>query len=55
MARKLKKMAINVTEQELEALKSYAGKDGRTQTEVLREFIRSLPTYQSGDTEQKES
>jgi hypothetical protein len=47
MDKKLKKMSLNVTESEFEALESFARKDGRTKTECVREWIRSLPEYQS--------
>lgn len=47
MAKELKKMSLNVTQQEFNALEEFAGRDGRTKTEVLREFIRTLPTYRS--------
>jgi hypothetical protein len=45
MAKGLKKMSVNVSEQEFQALEEYAQKDSRTKTEILREFIRTLPTY----------
>ncbi|MDP8962907.1 MAG: CopG family transcriptional regulator [Cyanobacteriota bacterium] len=45
MAKELKKMSVNISEQEFEALEEYAQKDSRTKTEVLRELIRTLPTY----------
>jgi hypothetical protein len=47
MAKELKKMSLNVTQQEFNALEEFADRDGRTKTEVLREFIRTLPTYRS--------
>jgi hypothetical protein len=49
MAKGLKKMSVNVSEQEFQALEEYAQKDSRTKTEVLREFIRTLPTYPPKD------
>lgn len=45
MTRLPKKVVANVTEQEFEALEAFAGIDGRTKTEIIREFIRSLSTY----------
>ncbi|WP_071588492.1 ribbon-helix-helix protein, CopG family [Chlorogloeopsis fritschii PCC 9212] len=33
---------IRLPEQELEILKNYCQQENRTQTEVIREFIRSL-------------
>ncbi|HEY9693932.1 MAG TPA: ribbon-helix-helix protein, CopG family [Oculatellaceae cyanobacterium] len=33
---------IRLPEQELEILKAYCSQEGRTQTDVLREYIRSL-------------
>jgi hypothetical protein len=50
MAKELKKMSVNVSEQEFKALEEYAQKDNRTKTEVLREFIRTLPTYRSSES-----
>jgi hypothetical protein len=51
MAKGLKKMSVNVSEQEFQALEEYAQKDSRTKTEVLREFIRTLPTYPPNKSE----
>lgn len=45
MTRLPKRVALNVTEQEFQALEAFADKDGRTKTEIIREFIRSLSTY----------
>lgn len=45
MARILKKIALNITPQEFEALEEFAEIDGRTKTEIIRELIRSLRTY----------
>lgn len=53
MARILKKIALNITEQEFEALAEFADKDGRTKTEIIREFLRTLPTYQPQSTPDK--
>lgn len=45
MTRLPKKVVANVTEQEFQALEAFASIDGRTKTEIIREFIRSLSTY----------
>ncbi len=46
MARKLTKTSVSLTQRELEALKGYADLTERTQSEVIRDYIRSLPTYE---------
>ncbi len=38
----MKHLTINVPEQELAILKAYCEQEGRNQTDVLREYIRSL-------------
>ncbi len=42
-AKKNLKINFNVPEKERDKLDSYAINQGRTMTDVLREFIRSLP------------
>jgi hypothetical protein len=46
VARKLTKTSVSLTQRELEALKGYADLTERTQSEVIRDYIRSLPTYE---------
>jgi predicted DNA-binding protein len=43
MASKLKRMAFNLPQQELDRLSAYSEKTGRTKTDILRELIRTLP------------
>lgn len=43
VASKLKRMAFNLPQQELDRLSAYAEKTGRTKTDILRELIRTLP------------
>ena len=38
----MKHLTINIPEQELAILKTYCEQEGRNQTDVLREYIRSL-------------
>jgi hypothetical protein len=45
MGKKLVRLNLNITEEEAAALEQYADKDGRTKTEVVREKLRELPTY----------
>lgn len=52
LKRNFKRIALNITEQELDALDSHAAKDGRTRTDVLRELIRKLPSYKPDSSEQ---
>jgi len=47
MAKEFVRLTVNITQQESQAISDYADKDGRTRTEVVRELIRSLPTYSS--------
>jgi predicted DNA-binding protein len=42
-----KQFNIRVPDIEMKALERYARKAKRTKTDVIREFIRSLPTYKS--------
>lgn len=39
---KLKPLTIRLPEEELKLLKNYCSQKSRTQTDVLREFIRNL-------------
>ena len=43
VASKLKRMAFNLPQQELDRLNAYSEKTGRTKTDILRELIRTLP------------
>jgi predicted DNA-binding protein len=43
----LKQLNVKTPDQELQILQSYAEKTERTKTDIIREFIRSLPTKQS--------
>jgi predicted DNA-binding protein len=45
----VKHLAIRLPQQELEVLKAYCEQEGRTQSEVLREYIRSLKRKIKGD------
>jgi predicted DNA-binding protein len=45
----VKHLAIRLPEQELEVLKAYCEQEGRTQSEVLREYIRSLKKKVKGE------
>jgi hypothetical protein len=53
MTRLPKRIALNTTEQEFLALEAFANIDGRTKTEIIREFIRTLPTYKPPSTPEK--
>lgn len=50
---KLKKVSFNISEQELEKLRAYSERTARTQTEIVRELIRSLPDPPEQDDEEK--
>jgi predicted DNA-binding protein len=50
----MKHLAIRLPEQELETLKAYCEQEGRTQSEVLREYIRSLKKKVKGKGENKD-
>lgn len=39
------RLNLNLTEKEAEALKAYARLTKRTQSDIVREFIRNLKTY----------
>jgi predicted DNA-binding protein len=51
---KLRKVSFNISEQEAEKLKAYSDSVARTQTEIVRELIRSLPEPPSQQAEHKE-
>jgi predicted DNA-binding protein len=45
----VKHLAIRIPEQELEVLKAYCEQEGRTQSDVLREYIRGLKKKVKGE------
>lgn len=42
MSKASQPVSVRFTEKEVEILKAYCEQEGRTQTDVLREFVRSL-------------
>ncbi|NEN96397.1 MAG: CopG family transcriptional regulator [Moorea sp. SIO3I7] len=49
---KIKNMSLKLPEHEFEALEEYCKQYHRGKTELIREFIRSLPTYKTPTTEE---
>ncbi|ACB51242.1 hypothetical protein cce_1892 [Crocosphaera subtropica ATCC 51142] len=47
-----KVLTIRLPERDLLRLESYCMADGKTKTEVIRQFIHSLPVKESSTTEQ---
>jgi metal-responsive CopG/Arc/MetJ family transcriptional regulator len=45
MAKNLVRLSINISPQEMEALDEFAALDNRAKTEIVRELLRTLPTY----------
>ncbi|WP_293071113.1 MULTISPECIES: hypothetical protein [unclassified Moorena] len=45
-------MSLKLPEHEFEALEEYCKQYHRGKTELIREFIRSLPTYKTPTTEE---
>jgi hypothetical protein len=41
------RLSANITKEEMEALTAMAERQKRAKTELVREWLRALPTYQS--------
>jgi hypothetical protein len=40
------RLSVNISKSEAQALKDMATEENRNKTELIREWLRSLPTYQ---------
>jgi uncharacterized protein (DUF1778 family) len=49
MAKEFVRLSLNISKEESDALQAAADRDNRTRTEVVREWLRSLPTYRAGE------
>jgi hypothetical protein len=47
------RLSVNVSNEEHEALLAFAKKQKRNKTEVVRDWLRGLATYQIGEDESK--
>jgi predicted DNA-binding protein len=47
------RLSVNVPKEEMEALAALAERQKRAKTELVREWLRTLPTYQPDKSQQR--